>query len=79
MKITLQFSPAQIDAIAEVVAAKLAQRAPTRAAYTVAQAASEIGCSKETIRRRIRAGVLPTLPMSGRILRIPATAIHEGK
>ena len=76
MPLTIELTDAQLDAIAAAVAGKLAtQTRSDRAAYTIAEAADALGCSVETIRRRVRAGILPTLPMSGSIKRIPAKAI----
>lgn len=46
-------------------------------ALTVAQAAERLGVSHYTIRKEIAEGTLPTLPFSGRVVRIPARAIDE--
>ena len=44
--------------------------------YTVQQAAEMLQCSPNTIRRRIKSGELNVM-RSGRILRIPDSAIKE--
>lgn len=44
--------------------------------YTVQQAAEMLQCSPNTIRRRIKSGELDVM-RSGRILRIPESAIKE--
>lgn len=46
-----------------------------RDTLTVAQAAERLGVSSYTIRREIAEKNLPTVPFSGRVVRIPAAAI----
>lgn len=75
MKVTIELSPEQIDEIAGAVAAKLGRReAPTT--LTVAQAAKRLGVTSDTVRRRVKAGIIPRVKCMG-VVRIPALAIEE--
>lgn len=45
---------------------------------TLGQAAALLGWSESTVKRRVKAGVLPTLPKEhGQALRFPAAAIRR--
>ena len=42
---------------------------------TVAECAARLRVSPSLVRQRIRAGVIPTSPLTGRAIRIPASAL----
>lgn len=48
-----------------------------RATYTITEAAARLGVSTWTIRKEIAEGNLPTVPFSGRVTRIPASAVER--
>lgn len=73
MTLTFELSNEQIQEIADVVAAKLKGLTATKT-YTVSQAAKVLGVSNETIRRRIRAGLIETVPNMG-VVRITAATM----
>ena len=75
MKVTFELTEEQVDGIAAMVAEKLANRKPTTVC-TVAQAAAQLGVHSETIRNRVKAGLLPKVAMSG-VCRIPQWAIDN--
>jgi hypothetical protein len=62
MTFTLELTKEQLDALAEAVAARLAPAATGKVALSVVDAAKATGLSKNTIRRRIEAGLIPTVP-----------------
>lgn len=77
MTLTLQLTPEQIDALADVVARKLGVSAEkSKDALTVGEAAKRLGVSKLTIYRRTKSGLIPTIPNLG-VTRIPAAAIDR--
>ena len=81
MQLTITLTPEQESALAEKVAAILAERhtpSPAPRAYNVEEAANALGVAKATIRRRVAAGILPTVPLCGRVIRIPASALFPG-
>lgn len=76
MTLTLELTPDQIDALADAVAAKLANAKSGGDALTVAEAAKRLGVSIDTIYRRVEAGMIPKVPSLG-VIRIPAAAIER--
>jgi excisionase family DNA binding protein len=77
MTLTLELTAAQMDALAEAVAAKLAGEPQASGdALTVAEAAKRLRVSKLTVYRRTQAGLIPTIPNLG-VVRIPAAAIDR--
>jgi excisionase family DNA binding protein len=78
MNITIELTPDQLDAIAAAVAERIGQgRGPSKGAYTATEVAKLLGLSAETIRRRIRAGQIKTMPLRGGVVRISATEIER--
>jgi excisionase family DNA binding protein len=47
----------------------------TPSTYTAREAATRLGVSEWTIRRRIADGSLPRLALAGRVLRLPARVV----
>lgn len=47
----------------------------SKGTYTVAEAAEVLGVSDWYVRRQIKAGKLPVLPLAGRVLRLPRKPI----
>lgn len=45
--------------------------------YTIDEAAQVLGVSRSTVKRRIRAGELPTIPLGGRVVRLPIVAVDR--
>lgn len=45
--------------------------------YTVAEAAARLGVSVYTVRKDIEQGAMPTVPFSGRVVRIPAAFVES--
>ena len=45
--------------------------------YTRAEAAEVLRVSESTIKRRIADGTLPTVPLGGRVVRLPAAVIDR--
>lgn len=74
MKLALELTDEQVDAIAEAVAEKM--RGCAAEVLTVEQAARKSQVSVATVRRWVRAGRLPKIN-SGRTIRIPAKAIDR--
>jgi hypothetical protein len=62
MTFTLELTAEQLDALADAVAARLAPASQGKVALSVADAAKATGLAKNTIRRRIEAGLIPTVP-----------------
>lgn len=50
---------------------------PVRSVYDAAEAGVVLGLSERTVRRRARAGILPTVDLGGRALRFPKAAIDR--
>lgn len=48
-----------------------------RGTYTAREAGERLGVSEWTIRRRVAAGLLPRLPLAGRVLRLPARVVDD--
>lgn len=61
----LEVPDALIEAIAERVIAKLGIKKPNRKPLTVSEAATRLGVSEATIRRRIEAGLIRAVPDLG--------------
>ena len=61
MSFFLELSETQLDQLAEIVARKLDAR-PAKDALSIIEAAEKTGVSKDTISRRIAAGLIPTIP-----------------
>ena len=77
MSLAFEFTPAQIQAIAEVVAEELRKRPPLpKAFFTVPEAAEILQVCEATIRRQVKAGLLPRVQGVDAI-RIPAAAIER--
>jgi excisionase family DNA binding protein len=75
--LTLELTPDQLDALADIVARKLGVSAEkSEDALTVGEAAKRLKVSKLTIYRRTKSGLIPTIPNLG-VIRIPATAIDQ--
>ena len=75
--ITIQINDKQLPALAQLIAAspELAKMVAdkmncggSKAARSVAEAAELLGVSPVTIRRRVKAGMVPRLPGHGRVL-----------
>lgn len=66
MKLTIELTPKQLDELAEIVAGKLATSQNVEA-LTLTQAAKRLGVSKDTVNRRVKAGVLPVIEGIGAI------------
>ncbi len=67
----------QLDSLAERVAMKIAKAGPhCDAPLSVKQAAKALGLSSDTIRSRVKAGMIRTVPDIG-ITRIPKTEIDR--
>ena len=73
MTLTIQLNAEQLDQLAEIVASKLQAR-PAKDALSIIEAAAKTGVSKDTIRRRIRAGLIPVVPGMNPV-RIPSDFI----
>jgi len=73
LTVTVTLTADQIAALAAAVASKLAAPGGRTRAYTIAELASGLGVSKETVRNRIHAGQIPRVPGIGAI-RVPAAA-----
>lgn len=43
--------------------------------FTIAEMAARLGISARSVRRRIKAGLIRTVPIGGRLVRIPATEL----
>jgi Helix-turn-helix domain len=77
MTITLQFTDDQLDAIAERVAKKM--KAPVSGRpMSLADAAREVGVSRDTLSRAVHAGKVKRVPGITAI-RIPASEIQRLK
>lgn len=71
----LELTDDQLGEIADLVAQRMA---PAKAALTIPEAAEKLGVCDDTIRNRIRAGLIPTVPSIGRhAKRIPAAFIER--
>ena len=71
MNLTLTLTDEQMATLADAVAKRLGRVETKRAAHTVTETATLLGCSRDTVERRIKAGVIPTVPGMGRVL-VPA-------
>lgn len=82
MDVTITLTEAQLDAIAERVAARMEASGASRGtpapaeALTVAEAAAWAGVSERTIRRAVAEGRLAALRPGGRAVRISADALE---
>lgn len=78
--IEVRLDKGQLAELADMIADKLRESPSDSTAsntpYSVDAAARALGRSKDTIRRRIKAGTIPTIRGLGRIL-IPASAIAD--
>ena len=78
MKIEMELTEAQVEAIVSAVAlrvnAAVAAPAASRGFYTVREAAAEMQVSEDTIYRMVEAGRLPRVP-GMRSIRIPKSAV----
>jgi excisionase family DNA binding protein len=75
---TLRLDPEQLVELARMVAIEIRSITPASgaSAYTVAEAARVLGVTTETVRRRVKAGILPTIPGLG-TTRIPAAHLDR--
>lgn len=66
---------AVVDALAETMRGNPPERPIV---YTVAQAAEQLQVSESTVRRKIAAGIIPTLDLGdARLVRIPVLALEH--
>ena len=77
MTVTLTLTPAQLDELAERVAAKMAPPVSGRP-MSLSEAARELGVSRETIRLAVHAGKVKRVPNIP-VIRIPAAEIQRMK
>jgi len=75
VKVLLDLTDEQVDAIADRVADRIRKESASDV-LTVGQAARRAQVSTETVRRWVRAGILPRLP-GLRSIRIPARALED--
>ncbi len=62
MKIALELTDEQFSALADAVAQRMEGKSVNRDALSVPEVAARTGLSEPTIRRRIIAGTIPTVP-----------------
>lgn len=72
--LTVKLEPDQLRELAVLVAAELRGTAGDGSPLTVQQAARRLNLSTDTVRRRIEAGQIRTIPLS-KPIRIPADEI----
>lgn len=73
--ITITLSDEMLEALATLVAAKVAGQ-PAKSAYTAKEAALRVGVSRDTIERRVKAGLIPRVPGISKLL-ISAAALER--
>jgi excisionase family DNA binding protein len=77
MKLTIELTQEQVDEIAAAIAGKLGKRDSSSAkTLTIRQAAARLNVAQDTVRRRVKAGIIPKVPCLG-VVRIPAYAIDR--
>ena len=76
MNITITIPDEQLEMLATLIARKIGGVRAGKATYTVAEAAKILGVGQQTIRRRVEAGTLLSVPGVGRTL-IPSAVIEK--
>lgn len=74
MRVTLELTPDQVGALAEAVASILGSGG--KESLTTQEAAARLGLSRDTVLRRVKAGLIPSISGMGKV-RIPAAHIDR--
>lgn len=75
MTVTIHLTDDQVQTIAALVAEKLR---PGKTALSTAEAAERLGVHRDTVKRRVQAGIYPKVQgLGGRKIRIPAAFIDR--
>ena len=82
MNITISIPDEQLEMLATLIASKIGGKSlggkslGGKDTYTCAEAAQRLGVHQETIRRQVKAGMIPRVPCLSKLI-IPAVAIDN--
>ena len=77
MNITITIPDEQLEMLAIMIASKLVVKSlGGKDTYTCKEAAQRLGVHQETIRRRVKAGIIPRIPVISKLI-IPGAAIDN--